>query len=153
MSMYEARQDKEKVSRRIESDHSLQNNTRQIMCKSNIGYFISSMGKSIQCMKRKRAQKISPIDLNSLVNRQVSNSVTHNGQTYTFNFASGYQIYDASVLEVYHGTFPLMVHGQKKTYSTYLIVQGYRSAHSSSLATWKVYGYGNIITHLEERYS
>lgn len=86
-------------------------------------------------------------------NRTLSHSVIapNSGNSYSLAFTSGYEIYDARIIEEHTGTFQIVAHGSTITYNTHLIIEGFYSASSSSLARWDVYGHGLRITHLEGR--
>lgn len=88
---------------------------------------------------------------NHLLSRSVISPSS--GNSYSLAFTSGYEIYDARIIEEHAGIFQIVAHGRTITYNTHLIIDGFRSANSSSLARWDVYGYGLRITHLEGRRS
>ena len=105
--MYEAKQNKEKVSRRIENNHSLKKDIQQIMLKSNIDYSIPIVNKfpSVMQHMKKQHPKREFIDWSMYINHPKSSYVTYDGETYHLNFKSGYQIYDAFVLKAEKGRF------------------------------------------------
>ena len=146
--MYEAKQNKEKVSRRIV-------NFNKNRTYSSIQYSNNPMISVIQCGRHKR--KTTPYTGETFTgSNTLSRSVSFNNIVYkiSYNFCEEHPIYNGSVVEVInYSTINMLENGN--SYHFYVKINGYESERSTTLKTFHTYGYNNqngpLITHLEQK--
>ena len=143
--MYETRQNKEKVSRRIG------NFNRNRTC-SGIQYSNNPMISVIQCG---RGKKYIPYTEETFTgNNTLSRSVSFNNIVYNISdsFINEHAIYGGNVVEVI--PYPNKIRLRNgNDYDFYVKIIGYESERSTTPKTFHTYGYnnqnGHLITHLE----